>query len=38
MEQMEQVERLLSQVNLEIQELLVLEMQEEQTLNLEQLT
>jgi len=35
---MEQVERLLSQVNLEIQELLVLEMQEEQTLNLEQLT
>jgi hypothetical protein len=38
MEQMEQVERLLSQVNLEIQELLVLEMQEGQTLNLEQLT
>jgi hypothetical protein len=35
---MEQVERLLSQVNLEIQELLVLEMQEGQTLNLEQLT
>jgi hypothetical protein len=35
---MEQVERLLNRVNLEIQELLVLEMQEGQTLNLEQLT
>jgi hypothetical protein len=35
---MEQVELLLNQVNLEIQELLVLEIQEEQTLNLEQLT
>tara|TARA_R100000084_G_C4560740_1_gene104475 strand:+ start:291 stop:401 length:111 start_codon:yes stop_codon:yes gene_type:complete len=36
---MQQVERLLSQVNLETQELLVLEMQVEETLNhLEQLT
>jgi hypothetical protein len=35
---MEQVERLLSQVNLETQEVLVLEVQEGQTLNLEQLT